>query len=721
MSIGTLTVDLVMKTGKFETDTKRAERAASNLAKKIDAQASAIGTAIGVGAVAAFTALAVGIKSAVDSADEMGKMAQKIGVTTEALSGLSFAASQSEVETEQLQKALAKLSVDLTKSDSGLRELGITATTSDQALIQLADVFAKMPDGLQKTALAAKIFGERIGPDLIPLLNLGANGINQLKDRAQELGIVISDEMARDADTFNDTMDEVKGAMQGAFLTASNDLLPTMQEFASFMASSEAQEGIKNITALLTSLGKVAFETLSFVGRAIKNMQDDLTVAVNGQLFASDKKLKRQIESAKERLAQLENFAPGVDTPLKKSLRAQIGGYEQQQRNNLAQSITNSIQEPPPPSARNAGVTQDAISRYLNEPKDKKLKKNKTPTKTDEDLAAERLKQQYDDLNASLAERIELFGQESEVAKITYETQHGDLSKLTELEKQGLIQKAGEIDALIKLSELKEEGKQLEESLLTVDEKINEEKARYKELLDASAISIEVYQKALESAKTPAEEELQRLRNELELLGLTNEEREKRIFLLNNPGATPEQAAEAGQLITAANQANKAQQAMDQFRSSASSAFADFLTGSASAKDAFTAFADSVIQQIANILAEQAIAALFGGAGGAGGGSFGGGIGGFFAGLFGGGRANGGPTQSGKFYRVNENQPEILNYRGEDFLMMGGGHGMVKQNRASGGTANVTINLPPSSGRRSELQAAQRAAEESSRAMSRNR
>jgi hypothetical protein len=156
---------------------------------------------------------------------------------------------------------------------------------------------------------------------------------------------------------------------------------------------------------------------------------------------------------------------------------------------------------------------------------------------------------------------------------------------------------------------------------------------------------------------------------------------------------------------------------MDQFRASAEDAFAGFLTGSMSAKDAFESFADSVVQQIARILAQQAIESLFGGMGGTGGGLFGGGIGDFFGSLFGGGRASGGAVQGNRLYRVNENGPEMLSYQGKDFLMMGSGAGMVKPN--SGG-ANVTINLPPSSGRRTEVQAAQRAAEESRRALARN-
>ena len=40
----------------------------------------------------------------------------------------------------------------------------------------VATQFASMEDGAQKTQLSVELFGKRIGPKLIPFLNLGAKG-----------------------------------------------------------------------------------------------------------------------------------------------------------------------------------------------------------------------------------------------------------------------------------------------------------------------------------------------------------------------------------------------------------------------------------------------------------------------------------------------------------------------------------------------------------------
>lgn len=97
------------------------------------------------------------------------------------------------------------------------------------------------------------------------------------------------------------------------------------------------------------------------------------------------------------------------------------------------------------------------------------------------------------------------------------------------------------------------------------------------------------------------------------------------------------------------------------FTDSFSSAFSDFVTGAKSASDAFKAFADSVVSQIARIAAQNIANDIFGSAG-TGGGNSGvfSGIGSFFADLFGGARAGGGNVDYNKAYMVGENGPEMF-------------------------------------------------------------
>jgi hypothetical protein len=140
-------------------------------------------------------------KQAIEQMETLAKSIQKVGIAAADLQKLQFAAQQSGVGIEALEKGMVKLSVNManlsgkaTPATRELANLGITAKTSTlEAMEKLADQFAKMPDGAQKTALAVAEFG-KAGAELIPLLNRGGEGIKELSDEAEKLGIVLKGE-----------------------------------------------------------------------------------------------------------------------------------------------------------------------------------------------------------------------------------------------------------------------------------------------------------------------------------------------------------------------------------------------------------------------------------------------------------------------------------------------------------------------------------------------
>src|SRR5690606_9220412 len=87
-----------------------------------------------------------------------------------------------------------------------------------------------------KTAAAMELLG-RSGSKMIPLLNGGADGIKALTDQAQALGLVVSDETARQAELFNDSIAVMAALSKGLGNQISANLLPTMSSLASGMAT----------------------------------------------------------------------------------------------------------------------------------------------------------------------------------------------------------------------------------------------------------------------------------------------------------------------------------------------------------------------------------------------------------------------------------------------------------------------------------------------------
>lgn len=181
------------------------------------------------------TALAASIRNTAEFNDAMGKAAQRAGVTSEAMSELAYAAKLSDVSTEELSRGLRRLGDEAQKNSEAFQALGISARdsagnlrTSDQLFALVAERFAAMPDGIEKTNMAIRLFGDRLGPQLIPLLNSGAQGLKDMGDEARRFGQVVTDDAAKAAAEFNDNLTRLQTSLSGIIRDISGPLIQAL-------------------------------------------------------------------------------------------------------------------------------------------------------------------------------------------------------------------------------------------------------------------------------------------------------------------------------------------------------------------------------------------------------------------------------------------------------------------------------------------------------------
>lgn len=146
------------------------------------------------------------VKGTIDAADGFNDLAQKVGIGVKELAGWTLAASQSGTSMESVAKGIKSLSTYMVENSDKMKAAGVTATDANGALIQLADMFKAMPDGVEKTALAVQLFG-KAGMDMIPMLNQGSAGLADAFSKADAYGRKMA-ELAPLADEFNDQMAE---------------------------------------------------------------------------------------------------------------------------------------------------------------------------------------------------------------------------------------------------------------------------------------------------------------------------------------------------------------------------------------------------------------------------------------------------------------------------------------------------------------------------------
>lgn len=235
MAAGSIVIDLLMRTGAFETDTKRAETALKRFNKVATEQLQAAAVAAGV-LGSAFLVMA---KQSIDAMDQMNEASQKTGISVEALSQLGYAAKMSGVETESFTSAMVKFNRAIAEGATGsgnaaqaFKAIGISAaelksSSPDELLARVAEKFAGFADGATKTALAVAIFG-RAGADMIPMLNEGATGIAAMRDEADKLGATMSKSAAVAADQFNDNLDKMMVKMKSFVKGIASEVIPTL-------------------------------------------------------------------------------------------------------------------------------------------------------------------------------------------------------------------------------------------------------------------------------------------------------------------------------------------------------------------------------------------------------------------------------------------------------------------------------------------------------------
>jgi len=271
-----------------------------------------------------------GIKNATDRAEDFANAAQKIGASVEFISGLSYAAKLANVEFDSLEKGLIKFSraVDEASSNakSGLaydfKRIGIDLRDTNGQLkptsdlfLEIADRISSYGDGARKAAVAQAIFGKS-GADLIPILNLGSQGIRELQSQADALGLTFSGQSAESAAQFNDQMEILSLAADGFMNRLMTGIVPSLMTFTQQIgtANNNTQEfnrtfsGLKPIAEGLSAGFRGVVAAVYLIGSAFIEVARDIGAFVEATKAATSFDFPNVNKILSERLAQQKDL-----------------------------------------------------------------------------------------------------------------------------------------------------------------------------------------------------------------------------------------------------------------------------------------------------------------------------------------------------------------------------------------------------------------------------
>lgn len=278
MALSTLTIDLAANVARFESDLKRAQRVSKRESEKMRKDAVRAGKLMGAAFATAATGLAVLVKKQIDAADEMQKLGQRTGATTEFLSEMKLAVELSGIEfgtftnaMGKMQKAVGDGVVGLSTQKRAFEELRIDVEKFqkldvEQQFEQLAESLSKVKNASQQVRIARDIFG-RSGQELLSLFKDGAEGIRKFREEAQKMGLTISQDLADNSADLNDNLSRLRSRFSAVVIVITEELLPILNEYAeTLLRSGNLTANAKEFADGLVS----AIEGLAKAFRAVK-------------------------------------------------------------------------------------------------------------------------------------------------------------------------------------------------------------------------------------------------------------------------------------------------------------------------------------------------------------------------------------------------------------------------------------------------------------------
>jgi hypothetical protein len=254
--------------------------AADNLSTRIGngmKKVAEVGAVIAGATIAGATALSgIAMKSA-ETADRVDKLSAKIGISKQSFQEWDYILGQNGMDAEKLQVGVKTLVSQMDAAASGsanateaFGKLGLKWTDntgklkSQEVMMNEAIMaLANMQNGTEKARLATELFG-KAGIEMMPMLNNGAQGITDLKDRAHELGLILSDETVNAGVVLGDTMDDVKDSFGAIVTKIGAEVMPVVQAFL--------DQVIQNMPQI-QSVAEIAFTVISAVlGFVIDNL-----------------------------------------------------------------------------------------------------------------------------------------------------------------------------------------------------------------------------------------------------------------------------------------------------------------------------------------------------------------------------------------------------------------------------------------------------------------
>lgn len=267
-SLGTLTIDLIAKTGGFEQGMDRARRSAKSRSDEIDAAFNKIRlSALAVGAAGAGIAVAWA-RDMAQAGKEISNLATLSGTSVEQFQRLAYGARTVGIEQQKLADILKdtqdKIGDFIQTGGGPLADFfeniapQIGVTIEQFRSLSGADALGLYVSSLEKANLSQSemtFFLEAIASDsalLLPLLRNNGQAMGELANEADRLGIVMNSSTVAAAQELDRNLQRLDAVVRSVSITFGNQVLPVLSQFIGNAVDAATEvDGVKSATDAL--------------------------------------------------------------------------------------------------------------------------------------------------------------------------------------------------------------------------------------------------------------------------------------------------------------------------------------------------------------------------------------------------------------------------------------------------------------------------------------
>lgn len=173
---------------------------------------------------------------------------------------------------DRLQQSLQRAQVPTSQQALALQAIGLSASQLiglplPEQMDRIADAVSKFADGGNKTAIVMALLG-RGGAEMIPILDQGRAGLDQMRQSAEDAGTVMTGQTVSALATMKQSTTLLEASLKSLGGTIMGQLAPSITEFDTELAHS-----VGNITALVAT-GQLSDFVLKALGSDMQLVAD---------------------------------------------------------------------------------------------------------------------------------------------------------------------------------------------------------------------------------------------------------------------------------------------------------------------------------------------------------------------------------------------------------------------------------------------------------------